>query len=187
MAHVLRQGVIRRLLLTVLGAGAMAAPATLAGCDDSAGASTARVKIGDRNFTLELALDDATRFKGLSGRTHIEEDGGMLFVFPPSQVRVQGFVMRDCPIPIDIIYLDGAGRVLTMHQMTPEPPRGPDEGTPGESTPNMKYNARLKQYSSRFPATFVIEIKGGLIPGLNVKEGDKVQIDDLEGLKKRAR
>lgn len=164
-----------------------AAPLALVGCDNEAGTSVARVKAGGKTFTLELALEDATRFKGLSGRTHIEDDGGILFVFPPSQVRVQGFVMRDCPIPIDIIYLDGAGRVLTTHAMVPEAPRGEGEGTPGESNPNMKYNTRLKQYSSRYPATFVIEVKGGTLPGLNLKEGDKVEIDDLEGLKKRAK
>lgn len=183
------QGPVSPLNFVRAGAAAIAiiAPLSLAGCDNEAGASVEYVKIAGRPFTLEVALDPQTRFKGLSGRTHIEPDGGLIFVFPPSQVAVQAFVMRDCPIPIDIIYLDGSGAVLAMHAMTPEPPRGPDEGQPGETNPNMKYNARLKPYSSRFPATIAIELKGGTLAGLNLKEGDRVEFTDLAALKKRAK
>src|SRR3954462_15091120 len=72
------------------------------------------VTIDGKKFKLELALDGDTRFHGLSGRTEIPADGGMLFVFP--QPVTTAFVMRDCPIPIDIIFLDGAGRVVATHK-----------------------------------------------------------------------
>ncbi|MBL8990658.1 MAG: DUF192 domain-containing protein [Phycisphaerae bacterium] len=165
--------------------------AFIGGCDEKAGADVARVRLGGKSFFLEVVADDATRFKGLSGRTHIEPDGGMLFVFPANKVAVQQFVMRDCPIPIDIVYLDGQGRILSWYAMTPEPPRAADEGTPGQhstdDTPgNRKYEARLKKYSSRFPTTFVIELAGGTLQNLKLAEGDKVDLD-VEGLKKRAR
>ncbi|MFN8816398.1 MAG: DUF192 domain-containing protein [bacterium] len=159
----------------------------MAGCDDKASDDVAVVKIAYKKFTLELALDDARRFRGLSERTFIEPDGGMLFVFPDHLVAVQGFVMRDCPIAIDIIYLDGSGRIVAMHEMKPEPPRDPakGEGTPADAN-NPIYNARLKQYSSRFPSQFVIELAGGTIKTLGVKDGDLVQLD-IKALKKRAR
>lgn len=177
------------------GPGLVAAAALLTGgCDDSASRSTAKVTLGGRAFFLELAIDGETRFRGLSERTHIEEDGGMLFVFPASQVQVHGFVMRDCPIPIDIVYLDSAGRIVAFHEMKPLPPRAVD-GSEGRAGPearfvdrrdNKKYEDRLVQYSSRFPTQFVIELKGGTIAPLKLKEGDKVEFD-VEGLKKRAR
>ncbi|MBL0870283.1 MAG: DUF192 domain-containing protein [Phycisphaerales bacterium] len=153
----------------------------LSGCEEKAGANVGAVKLGGRKFFLELALDPQTRFRGLSERTVIEPDGGMLFVFPPGQVAVQGFVMRDCPIAIDIVYLDPAGRVLAMYEMKPEPPRDASkgEGTPADAN-NVTYNARLKQYSSRFPAQFVIELAGGTLKTLNVKEGDLVQFEREE-------
>src|ERR1041385_5543414 len=66
------------------------------------------VNLDGKKFHLELALDDTTRFKGLSDRTDIPADGGMLFVFP--RPVTTAFVMRDCPVPIDIIFLDGSGR-----------------------------------------------------------------------------
>jgi uncharacterized membrane protein (UPF0127 family) len=135
------------------------------------------VKIAGKTFKVEPALDDATRIRGLSGRTEIPDDGGMIFVFPDIQVRY--FVMRDCPVPIDIMFLDGAGRVLVTHAMIPEEPREPNETA-------FEYEERLKRYASRFPTGIAIELKGGKIKELGLKPGDKVEFD-IEGLKKRAR
>ncbi|MBX3378283.1 MAG: DUF192 domain-containing protein [Phycisphaeraceae bacterium] len=162
------------------------------GCDDKHDAKVQVVKIGGKTFHLEIADTDAVRTKGLGGRDFIEPDGGMLFVF--TQPRVSAFVMRDCPIPIDIIYLDQYGKILTWHQMTPEPPRTEEEkvlsppypGAPEHTWSNAAYENRLKQYPSRFPTQFVIELKGGTIPSLNLKEGDKIDLP-LAALKSRAK
>lgn len=174
----------------------------LPGCDDKAPEPTdthQTVKLAGKSFKLELALDDEKRFKGLSFRNDIPADGGMLFVFTDRGTRVQNFVMRDCAVPIDIIYLDPAGRITAMHAMTPEPPRGEGEkensapfaGAPEWAWTNARYEARLKQYSSRYAAQFVIELKGGTLEELKkadakFKEGAKVELP-IESLKKRAK
>ena len=165
----------------------------LRGCDETAAGDTALVRIAGKPFHLELALDGKTRFQGLSGRTHIEPDGGKLFVF--TSPIVTGFVMRDCPIPIDVIYLDQTGRIVAMHEMQPEPPRTEEEKklSPPERFPNAPdwqwtneaYESRLRQYPSRYATQFVIELRGGTYRTLGVKEGDKVDLD-IEGLKRRA-
>ena len=158
----------------------------LAACDekDTVSADVAQVKLAGKTFHLQIAADFDTRMRGLGGRTHIDEDGGMIFVFPASQVAVQNFVMRDCPIDIDIIYTDGVGRILTMHEMKAEPPRGEGEGKDGEV--NDLYEARLPKYSSRYPATFVIELRAGTMKKLGLKEGD-MAVFDHAALKKMAR
>ncbi len=146
---------------------------------------TEKVVISGRTFHLEVAADDVTRFRGLSGRTEIASDGGMLFIFPrPSRLE---FVMRDCPIPIDIIYLDGSGRVVATHAMLPEPPRADGErlNDPRTGT-NEAYERRLKKYPSRFDAQFVIELKGGTLEALKLKSADKIDLD-LARLKKMAK
>lgn len=166
--------------------------ATMTGCDDKASAQNAKVKISGQSYYLETALDEQTRFKGLSGRTHIEPNGGMLFVFPDTRpTSIGGFVMRDCPVDIDILYIDKSGRVVTMYEMKALPPRGPDEGTAGPEsaarTPgNEKYERRLKQYVSRYPYDYVVELAGGSLKKLNVKEGDLVEFD-RDGLRKLAK
>ena len=86
---------------------------------------TTSVAIGGETFTLEVARDPAVQYRGLGGRTHIDPHGGMLFVFPSP--RATAFVMRDCPIPIDVAFLDASGRVIALHEMPPEPARRADE------------------------------------------------------------
>jgi uncharacterized membrane protein (UPF0127 family) len=143
----------------------------------------ADVSLDGKKFHLELALEQEKRFKGLSGRTEIPADGGMLFVFP--EPMVTAFVMRDCPIPIDIIFLDGTGRITAMHKMQAEAPATDEEKQIDPQTRLPKYEARLKKYPSKFATQFVIELKGNTLDGLKLKEGEKVDVD--AGLKKRAK
>jgi uncharacterized membrane protein (UPF0127 family) len=177
-------------LLLLIGAAAVTV-FTLRGCDETATGDTALVRIGGKPFHLELALDDKTRFQGLSGRAHIEPDGGKLFVFP--RPIDTGFVMRDCPIPIDVIYVDPTGRIVAMHEMQPEPPRTeaekklspPYPNAPEWNWTNEDYEGRMKRYPSRHAAQFVIELAGGTYRTLGIKEADKVDLD-IDGLKRRA-
>lgn len=177
------------LLRPILSLALIAAVALVvlvaAGCEDvgKASASVAPVRVKGQTFYLEIAANDEVRVPGLGKRTHIDDDGGMIFVFPRPQLL--DFVMRDCLIPIDIIYTDPTGRVLQTHAMKIEAPRGPGEGLPGDLR-NPKYEARLTKYPSKYPAQFAIELKAGTIEKLGVKEGDKLDFD-FEGLKKIAR
>lgn len=181
------------LMITLVGFGCLSCAFT-AGCDEKDdGKKSEDVKIGSESFTLELAIDDQTRFKGLSGRTEIAANGGMLFVFPDRFVNVHNFVMRDCPVDIDILYLDKAGRVVASYEMKAESARTDEEktlsgppGTPDWAKTNDKYENRLKRYSSKFPSQFVIELKGGTIARLGIKNGDKITLN-TQSLKKRAK
>jgi uncharacterized membrane protein (UPF0127 family) len=125
------------------------------------------VRINGQTFFLEIAADNATRVQGLGGRELIEEDGGMIFVFP--RPRVLGFVMRDCLVPIDIAFLDQFGTVVATHEMPIEPRE------PGES--DQAYEARLTTYSSRAAAQFAIELQAGKLRELGLERGDKVDLD----------
>lgn len=127
-----------------------------------------RVEIGGRTFVLELVAEPATREKGLGGRESIPEDGGMLFSFPDSAVRQ--FVMRDCLVPIDIIFLDADGLIVAMHHMPLDEPRR-------EAETANEYERRLKRYSSRFNARYAIEIRGGLLEELNLQTGQQIPLD----------
>jgi uncharacterized membrane protein (UPF0127 family) len=150
-------------LVLALGLAAIAANAQYA-----TKLPTTELSIGGERFTLEVARDPAVQYRGLGGRTHIDPRGGMLFVFPTP--RATSFVMRDCPIPIDVAFLDATGRVISLHEMPPEPARRPDE-------PQLAYESRLKQYPSGLPALFAIETAGGRLRELGVKGGDVIEID----------
>ena len=51
---------------------------------------------------------------------------------------------------------------------------------------NRRYESRLKRYSSRGAAQFVIEIAGGELEELDLKVGEKIELD-TERLKALAR
>lgn len=149
----------------------------LSGCDTKAPAGKERVVIKGKAFFLDPALDDASRIKGLGGRATIPPDGGMIFVFPFAAPLE--FVMRDCPVAIDIAFLDDSGRVLTIHEMKPEEPRREGE------TPEA-YESRLRRYPSRFPSRVAVEVAGGTLLPLGLKPGDVIEFD-REGLKARVK
>lgn len=143
---------------------------SLAGCASDDVGGVQRVEIGGETFTLELALTHEARFRGLSGRDFIAPDGGMLFVFRHEAERA--FVMRECLVPIDILFLDPRGRVLNTHAMRVEPADTPESS--------------LKRYASRGKTSLVIELAGGSVERLGVETGDTIDLPLLE-LKRRAR
>ncbi len=126
------------------------------------------VEISGKTFLLEIVADDATRERGLGGRTELDPDKGMLFSFPDAKIRY--FVMRDCFIDIDIIFLDSAGRITAMHHMPIEEPKGANES-------QLAYERRLTRYSSRYNARYAIELLGGTLETLDLQEGQLIKLD----------
>jgi uncharacterized membrane protein (UPF0127 family) len=126
--------------------------------------------IAEQAFVLELALDGDARFAGLSDRTGLDVDQGMLFVFP-DPVKTK-FVMRRCLFPIDLVYLGAGGRIDRMHRMTVEPYETPE--------------GKLRRYASSGRVQFVLEFASGTIDRLGLKPGQKIALP-LESLKQRAR
>ncbi len=146
--------------------------AVLTGCGGVAETTPThqRVVLGGRVFNLELALDGQARYQGLSDRREVSVEGGMLFVFP--RAGVLQFVMRRCLVPIDLIFLGPNGRVVGTHAMVVEPFDRPED--------------ELRRYTSRWPAQFAIELRGGTLGSFGLKPGTKVDLP-LEALKKQAR
>lgn len=165
----------RVVLLALLAAGpACAEPETPA---SPAAPDTAWVEIAGELFELELALDRATRMEGLSDRSRISRNGGMLFVYPRSTPLAM--VMRRCPVPIDVAFVDEAARVVSIHAMQVEPRRAR-----GES--RAAYEARLPVYPSDAPVPFAIETAGGRLAELGLSVGDQL-VFDTQALLRRAR
>jgi uncharacterized membrane protein (UPF0127 family) len=126
------------------------------------------ITIAGEPFRLELALDPDSRFQGLSDRTEIPKGTGMIFVFP--KPATQKFVMRRCHVPIDILYLEPSGRVIKTYAMKVEPLDTPEH--------------KLTQYPSVWPAQFAIELAGGEVQRLGVKEGDLITLPTTELIKR---
>jgi uncharacterized membrane protein (UPF0127 family) len=161
----------------VVALALLGACATTACTDPPPPPGTQRVTILGKRFHLTVAADPGSREKGMGGITEIPPDGGMIFAFTAS--RPLHFVMRDCPIPIDVAFLSETGTVLSWHAMVPEEPQREGEDA-------MAYELRLKRYGSGFPARFAVEVAGGTLGELGLKIGDQIEFD-VAGLKARAR
>ena len=124
----------------------------------------AEIEIEGVLFKLELALTPSQRSIGLMGRQQIDDNGGMLFVFPdneryPSEVN---FYMKNCLVPIDVIFIDGEGIITTIHEMEPPQPGTPDQ--------------ELIMYPSMGPVQFAIELRGRRAAELGLKPGDYIDL-----------
>ena len=120
------------------------------------------VNIKDVTYSLEIAKSLTQHSKGLSGRTSLCPSCGMIFVF--DNESTYPFWMKDTLIPLDLIWLDHTGRIVTIHTAQPEP---------GVST------FSLKRYSNNSPASYVVELNAGDISKLSLKVGDTINIPKL--------
>ena len=136
---------------------ATAATAPASRPDAASGLPTVDVPIGRETFTLEVADDDAERERGLMYRREMAADRGMLFVFPDSDFR--SFWMKNTRIPLDILYLDATGQVVSVRQMVPHDESGVPSG------------ARAK---------FAVELNRGAAGRAGVRVGDRVAVPGAE-------
>ena len=151
-------------------------PATQPGTQPATRPATEKLVLGGEDFDLELAVTAETRERGLMHRDHIDDHGGMLFIYPWPQVL--SYWMKNCPIEMDIVFISDKGVVLATHRMQAAPPH-----RAGES--EEQYNNRLPRYDSRRPAQYAIELQAGTIERLKVKPGDRIEME-LKRLAKMA-
>ncbi|WP_168196820.1 DUF192 domain-containing protein [Brevundimonas sp. M20] len=107
---------------------------------------------GEHKFMVEIADDDAERQRGLMERPPLADDRGMLFQFP--DVAERGFWMHNTPSPLDILYLDPHGRIVSIVK----------NAAPNNDT----------VLPSNGPAMGVLELRGGRSDEIGAKPGDKV-------------
>ena len=113
---------------------------------------TVTTSTGEHRFMVEIADDDAERQRGLMEREPLADDRGMLFEFP--DVAERGFWMRNTPSPLDIIYIDPRGRIVSIAK---------------NATPNSD-----AVIPSNGPASGVLELRAGRADEIGARPGDRV-------------
>ena len=151
---------MKRLRFSFAFSTLVAVIACAGGCGNGSGAGAATLPtvpmtIGSKTFTLEIANDAAEREKGLMRRDSMPADRGMIFVFPAEE-RL-GFYMRNTRIPLDIIFLNANGVVVSIKQMRP-------------------YDVSTTYTDA--PAKWAIELNQGQAAAAGLKVGDQLKIPD---------
>ncbi len=136
-------------------------------CSSNSLAVSLTTNISGKPFYLELAYTKQQRNTGLMYRKSIADNGGMLFIYPNASMR--WYIMKNCLVDIDLIYLNEEGIIVALHQMIVERPAALDES-------DTDYTRRLKHYSSEVPAQYVIELKAGQIQTLKLAIGNPIPL-----------
>jgi uncharacterized membrane protein (UPF0127 family) len=150
-----------RVTLAVAAAALVAALVYSVACKQEApGTSTAApgsqsvdVRLGGKTFHLEIAATHRARMNGLMHRPSLAADRGMLFVFGTQEPRA--FWMRNVTFPLDIIYIDEAGTVVSIKV-------------------GNAYDDR--SVPSDAPMRYAIELNKGAAASAGLKVGDHVEI-----------
>ena len=71
---------------------------------------------GDIAFTVEIAQTPDKIMTGLMFRNHMEENEGMLFLFPQS--KAVAMWMKNTPLSLDMIFCDPNGKIHVIHENT---------------------------------------------------------------------
>ena len=76
-----------------------------------------KIDIGDQEYNVEVARTEEEKVKGLQEKESLGEDEGMLFVYDEPQEIA--FWMKDTAIPLDIVFMDEDGEVISVKQGQP--------------------------------------------------------------------
>jgi hypothetical protein len=140
---------------------ACAVPPAITGEADE---STPRIVIHDKpsqsaskdahTFKIELATEPHERQRGLMFRRSMEDDWGMLFIYDREQPL--GFWMENTYIPLDMIFIDARGEIVTIVADVPPMTRETRESTA--------------------PARYVLELDAGTAAKQGIEVGDWISL-----------
>jgi uncharacterized protein len=105
------------------------------------------------SLDIEIADNDNERMQGLMYRQSMQENEGMLFIFPNEEPR--SFWMKNTYISLDIIYINSQKEIVSI----------------------QKYTQPKSTYSipSERPAMFVLEVNAGFTDKNGINAGDKIE------------
>jgi hypothetical protein len=115
------------------------------------------VVLKGKRFTVDLAETSEQQSLGLMFREEMDDDHGMLFLFPVEGMR--SFWMKNTRISLDIFYFDEQLKLVSV----------------SENARPCK-TQRCPTYPSKGPAKYVLELNAGKAAALGVKTGDELEL-----------
>ena len=120
------------------------------------------IQINDNNIKIKIVTTSKDISRGMMGKKFNDEFDGLLFLLEKGQ---HAFWMKNCIIPLDIIFID-ENLITKIHH---------------NCKPCISDNC--KNYTGY--GNMVLELKGNKCNILNIKEGDKIKFSDYGNVKNR--
>ena len=142
------------IILAVVGISLMSAEKNTVSNSSQSALQKQTIKINNTELTVELATKSADHIRGLSGRTSLGENEGMLFIFKIAKTRQ--FWMKDMHFPIDMIWIRDK-EIIGI----------------SKNVPTIE-NSKITRRYSPSPADMVLETTANWTTRHNIKSGDKL-------------
>lgn len=113
-----------------------------------------QIKIDSRTLKIEVANTETSREKGLSGRSCIGANQGMLFVF--AKPGYYPFWMKDMKFSIDMVWANSNKRVVYIQ-------------------PNVQPSTYPQSFTNQEPAKYVLELQAGNSAKLGISVGSQLK------------
>ncbi len=110
--------------------------------------------------SIDIADTEPVRERGLMFREHLAPNEGMIFVFPGS--GYYPFWMKNTLIPLDMLWLDAHGRIVSIARSVPPCKADPCPSYPPDAN-----------------AWYVIEVTSGFSRQHGLKVGDVVKLEGV--------
>lgn len=114
-----------------------------------------QLRVGGKVVTIEIANTAEQRRAGLMFRKALEEDSGMLFIYPTA--RPLSFWMQNTLIPLSIAFLRDDGRIINIEE--------------------MQAMTETSHHSSE-PCRFALEMSSHWFDQNGVRRGDRIDIPE---------
>lgn len=111
------------------------------------------------SIKIELAKTQEETERGLMFRKELGDKEGMLFIFPEDNIRL--FWMKNTLIDLDMIFIDGTGKITSISRQVPHSYVGAPEEEIAQAAGFGKY---------------VLEVNSGFADKHNLHPGDKLII-----------
>ena len=110
--------------------------------------------------TLNVEIADTAELRefGLMQRTTLNENAGMLFVYPDEDIR--GVWMKNTLLALDVLFLSESGKIVSMLRNL----------QPCRQVP-------CSIYTSQYKARYMLEVNAGFIDRHAIKIGQDVMLD----------
>jgi uncharacterized protein len=142
-------GIVASVLLFLLLAACTDGPCVTIVSPEGKTLASVSVEVADTNQKREL---------GLMYRAHLDDNAGMIFVFPHPDQLV--FWMKNTKIPLDMIFADPSGHVL---------------GTIVNAVPYSEKNVGVRGLSQ-----YVLEVNGGFAARHSIVPGDRMEFTGFD-------
>jgi len=114
------------------------------------------ISISGTDLEVELAITHEEHMEGLMYRDTLEDNKGMLFVFPEN--RILSFWMKNTYIPLSIAFINEEGLITQIEAMKP---------------------LSLDLHESKEKVRYALEVKANWFNIHNVREGDTVRMPHI--------